>query len=89
MLNNNKFFYSAIFFSVGIFLASLGISLSILMALSLLVVVIFLFFYILKKDNQILWFSTLSLAIILGGSFYKFDEQKLAERYITNLPANL
>ena len=92
------FFYSAIFFLIGVFIASFKISFAIVVLFTFLTATIFLIFsfdfaqdkHFLKHNtyftilNKVLYFSVLSLFIIVGAFYYNlYNEKQIHETNIS------
>jgi len=79
------FFFVAIFFFVGIFLASFISHLLIIALTSLFLGALFLFLGYFKENKKFLWVSGLIIFIIIGAFYYFWDDRKIQK---TNLIFN-
>ncbi|MFA5386159.1 MAG: ComEC/Rec2 family competence protein [Candidatus Paceibacterota bacterium] len=76
------FFFAAVFFLIGIFLASFGLSFSIIVIATFFSVAIFLFLGYFKKNNRRIWVAGLLIFVIIGSFYYLWDDKKFQK---TNL----
>lgn len=76
------FFFVAIFFLIGVFLASFNLSFSIIIIATLFSGAIFLFSGYLKGHSRSFWIAGLILFVILGAFYYFWDDKQFQK---TNL----
>ncbi|MBI5306619.1 ComEC/Rec2 family competence protein [Candidatus Wolfebacteria bacterium] len=70
------FFYLASFFLIGVFIASFKISFAIVVLFAFLTATFFLFLYFLKRNTHFIYFSVLSLFIIVGAFYHNLYSAK-------------
>lgn len=75
------FFYSSLFFLVGVFLKSIGLGLEILL-ITLALGVFFFVAYSTKNNQSFIWLIPLLVFIILGSLFYQWDDNNFNKAFL-------
>lgn len=74
MASYDRFFFGALFFLIGVFLASFELKFLILIITAILAV-IFLVFLVWRKNKKFVWLAGLSFVVIFGALYYEADNQ--------------
>ncbi len=81
MASYDVFFFSSLFFLAGVGLQSLRINFWIL-AITVVLTTVFIFFWFLKKNRRFLWLAALLLFILIGSLYSSVFSESFANKYV-------